>query len=79
MAIIDDSYLLGRMNHIFAANRTLAVDLAKVGLELQPAKSQCYIREGLRNAEWDEARGSIPNGVLKDTNGNEIIVDNAPL
>ena len=30
MAIIDDNYLLGNMNHIFASNKTFAEELDKV-------------------------------------------------
>ena len=50
-----------------------------MGLRLQPAKSQCYIAEALRNEEWNTARGNIPNGMLKDAAGEEIRVDGASL
>ena len=60
------------MERIFVANAIFAQNLAEVGLELQPAKTQCYIRDELRGAEWDAASGTIPNGVLKDSMGNEI-------
>jgi len=45
MAIINDNYLMEKMEHIFSANVTFTDDLAKVGLALQPTKSKCYIVE----------------------------------
>ena len=79
MAIINDNYTMGLPEHIFPASRAFASDLAEVGLELQPAKSKCYIKEEFRNAAWDVARGDIPDGVLKDVNGDPLTVNNMPL
>ena len=53
MVIIDDNYAMGYLEHIFSAHQTFGLDLVKVGLQLQPAKSQCYIAEAFGNAEWD--------------------------
>jgi len=63
-AIIDDNYGVGHPADIFPAHAAFAADLAQVGLELQSAKSKCYIREGLRDANWDALRGDIPNGII---------------
>ena len=38
-AIMDDNYAMGPPSVIFPANEQLMVDLAVVGLELQPSKS----------------------------------------
>ena len=73
--IINDNYLLVNMSDIFPANETFVEDLAVVSLQLQPAKSQCYIREGLQGTEWDTVRRNIPNGVLKDSNNDEVLVE----
>ena len=51
--IIDDNYIMGPPDQIFAANKAFAEDLLEVGLELQPTKSQCYIAEPFMDAEWD--------------------------
>ena len=59
------------MEHIFSANETFVENLANVGLVLQPKKSKCYIREGSREAEWDAARGGIPNRGLDDSQNDE--------
>ena len=50
-AIIDVNYIMGPKEHIFAANQDFAEDLLKAGLEIQPAKSECYIAEPFRDAE----------------------------
>ncbi|EJK47332.1 hypothetical protein THAOC_33955, partial [Thalassiosira oceanica] len=60
---------------IFSTSNAFAADLALVGLTLQRAKSQCYIREGLRDDIWDALRGDIPNGVLKDRDGADVLLD----
>ena len=52
-AIIDDNYIMGPEEHIFAASQPFTEDLPKSGLELQPAKLQCYIAEPFMDAEWD--------------------------
>ena len=57
---------------IFDANETFASQLKEVRLELQPAKSKYFIGAEHRNAQWDILRGEIPNGTLKDKNGNDI-------
>ena len=75
MAIIDDNYTMGPPQHIFTAHQTFGNDIKEVGLELQPAKSQCYIAEEYRNEEWDRLRGDIPNGVLTNSDGNAITID----
>ena len=54
-------------------------DLDEAGLHLQPIKSQCYIAEDLRHAEWDGLRGDIPNGVLKNSNGEVVTADDNAL
>ncbi|EJK51883.1 hypothetical protein THAOC_28906, partial [Thalassiosira oceanica] len=77
-AIIDDNYSFGRPDVIFEANKAFAADLAIVGLELQSAKSQCYIRPGLRDSNWDALRGDIPNGLLRDSSGEAVLVDGTP-
>ena len=79
MAIIDNNYLLGPPNRIFPIKDALASDLAEVGLELQPRKSKCYIADEYRDAEWDRLRGEVPNGVLKETNGDVILKDGLPI
>ena len=79
MAIVDNNYLLGDMNNVFAVNKRFAEDLAQVGLALQPQKSKCFIREGLQAIEWDAAGGTTPNGVITYFNGDAIIANNAPL
>ena len=79
MAIVDNNYLLGNMNNVFAVNKRFAEDLAQVGLALQPQKSKCFIREGLQAIEWDAAGGTTPNGVITYFNGDAIIANNAPL
>ena len=40
-----------------------------------PAKSQCYITEPFRDAEWDALRGNIPNGVLNNSDGKTGTLD----
>ncbi|EJK70875.1 hypothetical protein THAOC_07730, partial [Thalassiosira oceanica] len=77
-AIIDDNYSFGRPDVIFEANKAFAADLAIVGLELQSAKSQCYIRPGLRDSNWDALRGDIPNGLLRDSSGEAVLIDGTP-
>ena len=73
--IIDDNYIMGLKEHIFAANQEFVEDLLKAGLELQPAKSQCYIVEPFRDAEWDALRGDIPNGMLKNSDSEAATLD----
>ena len=65
MAIVDDNYAMGYPEHIFQAHQTFGYDLAEVGLQLQPAKSQCYIAEAFWRNKWGRHRGDMPNGVLK--------------
>ena len=43
METMGDNYATGPPSVIFPANELLKSDLAFVGLELQPAKSCCYI------------------------------------
>jgi len=81
-AIIDDNYGVGHPADIFPAHAAFTADLALVGLELQSAKSQCYIREGLRDANWDALRGDIPNGIITSPDGvvsHGITVCNVPV
>ena len=75
MAIVDDNYAMGPPEAVFPAKDEFAVNIAKVGLELQNSKSQCYIRNEYRNGEWDELRGEVPNGVLKDSAGAAVTGD----
>ena len=37
------------------------LDLAVKGLEVEPAKSKCYINEEYRNDAWDQLREEILN------------------
>ena len=69
MAIMDDNYTIGNPEHIFESMQLLKEDLAKVGLELQPSKSKCYISEENRNEEWDRLRGDTPNETMVDDEG----------
>ena len=64
---------------VFDANKTFDSQLKEVGLELQPAKSKCYISAEHRNGQWDIFGGEIPNGTLKDKNGNDITEDGLPV
>ena len=73
MAIIDDNYSLGPPELVFNSNKVFALDLSCAGLELQPAKSKCYIRDDYRDDNWNRVRGDIPNGTLTDNNGNDIL------
>ena len=66
LAIMDDHYAMADPETLSEANNKLKSDLKVVGLDLQPKKSACYIREGLRDERWDEFRGEIPNGKLDD-------------
>ena len=77
--ITDDNYIMGPLEQIFAAKKAFAEDLLEAGVELQPAKSQCYIAEPFWDAEWDTLRGDIPNGVLKNLDSETVTLDdNAP-
>ena len=73
-AIIDDNYAMGPPSVIFPANEQLKTDQAVIGLELQPAKSYCYIDVAHQDLEWHWLRGEIPEGVLHD--GAEVIMVN---
>ena len=77
-AIVDDNYAMGLPKHIFSAHQTFGTDLVKLGLQLQPTKSQCYITEAFRNDEWDRHGGDISNGVLKDADGKTVIAGGTP-
>ena len=70
IAIMDDNYTIGPPKIIFNSMRRLREDLEKVGLELQPSKSKCYIAEEYRNEEWERLRGDIPNEEIIDDEGN---------
>ena len=74
-AIIDDNYGIGPPSELFAANTQFAIELATVGLEAQPSKAECYIDEAYRNADWHTLRGDIPEGILKDADGEPILGD----
>ena len=63
-AIMDVKYTLGPPGVIFTATRQLCLDLAVVGLKLQPAKLGCYIADAHQGEEWTTLRGDIPEGVL---------------
>ena len=77
-AIIDDNYAMGPPSVIFPENEQLKTDLAVIGLELQPAKSYCYIDAAHQDLEWHRLRGDIPEGVIHD--GAEVVlVDGQPL
>ena len=52
-AIIDDNYISGPPAQAFEPNRRLTEDLKEVGLELQPAKSNCHINAAHRDGKWD--------------------------
>ena len=56
-AIIDDNYAMGPPSVIFLANEQLKTNLAIIGLELQPAKSCCYIDAAHRDLEWHRLWG----------------------
>ena len=71
-AIMDNNYAMRPPSVIFPANEQLQRDLAVVGLELQPAKSCCYIDAAHQDNKWHRLRGAIPEGVLKD--GVEVIL-----
>ena len=79
MGIIDDNYSLGPPEVIFQANKDFAHALKDVGLELQPAKSKCYISEEHRDEQWNTLRGNIPNGTLKDKEGADILEGGRPM
>ena len=82
MAIMDDNYTIGPPNTIFESHRMLMEDLEKVGLELQPSKSKCYIAEKYRNEEWERLRGDIPNEEIVDKDGDThygISICNIPM
>ena len=51
---------MGLPEHIFSAHQIFGTDLFRVGLQLQPAKSQCYIAKAFKNDEWDHHRSDIP-------------------
>lgn len=74
MAIMDNNYTLSPPGVNFDTTQQLSADLAVVGLELQPAKSCCYIADEFRSNNWDTLRGAIPEGVLMD-NGEPVLVD----
>jgi len=75
MSIIDENYTMGLPHQIFAVNNAFAEDLLEARLQLQPAKSQCYILEAFRDAEWDKLQGNILNGVLKNSDGDAVAID----
>ena len=82
MVIMDDNYTIWPPNTIFESNRMLREDLEKVGLELQPSKSKCYIAEDYRNKEWERLWGDIPNKEIVDEEGDihyGISICNIPL
>ncbi|KAL7526851.1 hypothetical protein ACHAWF_001937, partial [Thalassiosira exigua] len=72
VAIIDDNHALGLPRALFATNQVFVQDLAEVGLEAQPAKVQCWIRDEDQTASWHQHRGAIPEG--KRTLGDGTIV-----
>ena len=77
-AIIDENYAMGPPSVIFLANKQLMTNLAAIRLELQPAKSCCYIDAAHRDNKWHRLRGEIPDGVLN--NGVKVVlVDGQPL
>ena len=69
---------MGHPEHIVSAHQTFGLDLVKVWLQLQPAKCQCYIADAFWNAKWDRHRGDIPNGVLKDSDGEAVTTNGIP-
>ena len=66
---------MGPPHQILAVNKAFAEDLIEAGLQLQPAKSQCYILEAFLDAKWDELQGDILNGVLKNSEGETATLD----
>ena len=68
---MDNNYAMGPPIVIFPANEKLKSDLVVIGLELQPAKSCCYIEAAHQNGEWHRLQGAIPEGALKD--GGEVL------
>ena len=82
MAIINDNYVMGPPAVIFPTNDPFAENLKKVGLQLWPAKSKCFVNEAHRDDRWDRLRGSIPNGTITDNSGtkyNGFTVYNVPI
>ena len=73
-AIIDDNYAMGPPSIIFLSNEQLKTNLAIIGLELQPAKSCCYIDDAHRDLEWHRLWGDIPEGGIRD--GAEVVLVN---
>jgi hypothetical protein len=43
--VLDDNMTIAPREEIFTLNKQVAKDLATVGLDLQPRKSNCYINE----------------------------------
>ena len=77
-AIMDDNCTLGPLGVIFDVTGQVSADLAGVGIELQPAKSCCYIADEYISNDWDTPRGAILEGVLMD--GSEpVLVDGGHL
>ena len=79
MGIIADNYSLGPPAVIFKTHTTFARELNEAGLELQPAKSKCYVSEDHRDDAWNEMRGDIPNGTLKDRDGLDVLEGGQPI
>ena len=78
MAIVDDNYTMGHPEHIFSAHQIFGNDLIKVGLQLQPVKSQYYIAEAFWNVEWDQHCDNIFNVVVKDSDGETVTTNGTP-
>ena len=63
---------MGLAEQTFTIKGIFAEDLKDAGLQLQLAKSQCYITEKFRNEECEVLQGDTLNGVHKDLNGETV-------
>ena len=66
---IDDTYLVGPKEVVFAALLRHKQCLKELGLELHLGKTRCYIREGYRDAEFEMYRGNIEIGYMETIEG----------
>ena len=71
-AIIDDTSALGVPEKAFPAMRQMAIDVKnECGLKFRPDKSMAYMREEFKPDNWNELRGDIENGEIKDSDGTK--------
>lgn len=56
----------------FALNRKLADYFIQVGIEVQLAKSKCYMHNSYHDYNWDFFKVDIPNGILNVSLGQTV-------